>query len=96
MQRIPRPRMDGIAAQSVSTMHPSSIGQQTPFPQHAKSGAQVARKGTQLPPSQRTPSHGSSLAEMQSVSARQPPPSSTGQQEPLPQQVWPGMQSTTK
>ena len=96
MQRVPRPRRDGNAAQSVSATHPLPTGQQTPLPQHTKSGAQVARKGTQLPPSQRTPSHGSSPAVMQSVSNWQLPPSSTGQQEPLPQQAWPEMQSTMK
>src|SRR5215212_10941500 len=83
MQRVPRPRKDGNVAQSSSAAHPLPTGQQTPFPQQAKSGAQVARKGTQLPPSQRVPSHGSSLAATQSASARQLPPPSTGQQEPL-------------
>jgi hypothetical protein len=88
--------MDENMAQSVFAVHPSPTGQQAPFPQHAKLGSQVARKDTQLPPSQRAPVQGSSLAATQSVSDRQLLPSSTGQQEPLPQQTWPEMQSTMK
>jgi hypothetical protein len=90
------PRTDGDAEQSASTTHPLPTGQQAPFPQQAKSGSQLARNGTQRLPSQRAPAQGSSLAATQSVSPRQLPPSSTGQQEPLSQQTWPGIQSTMK
>lgn len=73
--------------QSVSATHPFVTGQQTPLPQQAKSGPQVARKGVQVPPSHRTPAHGSSPCVRQSVSARQFAAPSIGQHAPLPQQA---------
>lgn len=73
--------------QSMSATHPFATGQQTPFPQQAKSGAQVARKGVQVPLSHRTPAHGSSPCATQSVSVKQFADPSVGQHAPLPQQA---------
>lgn len=73
--------------QSVSATHLFVTGQQTPLPQQAKSGAQAARKGAQVPPSHRTPSHGLSPCVTQSVSVRQFADPSVGQHAPLPQQA---------